>query len=142
MDPGDECAVLTQPAMSDVVLSGTEPASAYPADEFAGLIAGTPGATRSFKPGQEVSAHFRLYQLGADRTADVQVTATVNDAARKKVFVTARTVSAEQFMGRSGAGVTVGLGTGVLPRGEYLATLEAMAGRRTVTKRLAFRLTT
>jgi VWFA-related protein len=97
-------------------------------DEASALVPVRPSAERIFAPDQRAVAAVRVYQGGRRRLEPVRVNARILDESGAVAFDEGRVLDAESFDDQRGADYTLDLPIDRLAAGEYLLTIEAVAG--------------
>lgn len=97
-------------------------------DEANALVPVRPSTERIFAPGQRAVAAVRVYQGGRRRFEPVRVNARILDESGAVILDEGRVLDPETFDDQRGADYTLDLPIDRLAAGEYLLTIEAVAG--------------
>jgi hypothetical protein len=125
-------------SLSGIVLGVSPSAPSAPADAFTNLLPVVPTAQREFAPSDRATAFLKVYQEATAATLPASVTARIIDTGDHSVLDVATPLPADRFTADHSADYRLELPLDRLPRGEYLLTIDASLGQRTVRRGLRF----
>jgi VWFA-related protein len=125
-------------ALSGLVLSRVPEGLAAPRDAFDALLPVVPTASRRFAQTDQVGALVRVYQARDSTARPVSLSSRVVDRDDRVRTSGALTLEADRFAGTGAADYRVDLPLAALDRGEYLLTIEAAQGDRTIARHARF----
>ncbi len=125
-------------SLSGVVLSATPAPIAAPEGPLAPLLPVAPTTQRVFTPNSTVSAFCRIYQGGRGPLETVKLTMQIVDSTNTVVRRVVMPLEAAAFQKARAADYHLPLPLADLGAGQYLLTIEASAGSRTVRRDVRF----
>ncbi len=126
-------------SLSGVLLEATPSPSASPKDALASIVPIIPTAARSFDRADRVSAFVRVYQLANKVPESVSVAVHLVDADGKTMLERVDTLGAADFAApKRAADERIALPLQNLAPGEYLLTLDAVAGKASARREVRF----
>jgi VWFA-related protein len=125
-------------SLSGLVLGVTPSVSSAGREAFANLLPVVPTAQREFARTDRATAFLEVYQEAGKSSLPVSVTARITDTSDRVVWDQATPLPADRFAGKGGADYRLDLPVERLEPGEYLLTIDASQGQRTVRRGLRF----
>jgi VWFA-related protein len=117
-------------SLSGIVFDNALPAwPVAPLRAFRDLMPVTPTTERTFARSDIVTAFVRVYQGGKDPVVAVPVAVSVLNAAGESVLARSDTLAPDRFSTERSADYQLRLPLATLPPGEYLLTIDAVAGK-------------
>ena len=125
-------------SLSGIVLAVSPSAPSAPADAFTNLLPVVPTAQREFARTDRATAFVKVYQEATAAAQPASVTARIADTSDRSVLDVATPLPADRFTANHDADYRLELPLDRLPRGEYLLTIDASLGQRTVRRGVRF----
>ena len=123
--------------LSGLTLSASPSLAVAPGEGFAQLLPVIPTSRRSFVPQDLVTGFLRVYQRAAKTPAPVSIRVTITDGEDRVRQQSTEVMGADQFTGGQ-ADIQVRVPVAELPIGEYLLSVAATQGQKTVRRDMRF----
>jgi hypothetical protein len=124
--------------LSGLVLSVTPPQPAAPTDAAEAFLPVVPSSQRVFTSTDSAVGFVRVYQASSRAPGWVTFTVNIKDGADKTVERSSYSVPPERFAATRSADVSFNLPLSSLTPGEYLLTVDAVAGNRLARRLMRF----